>query len=249
MTKLTNPNRNQLIGMIIAGMSTTNVSHRFRVSERSIRRLVTRYNLTGVVDDRRRTGRPRKTSGAEDRIIRTMHLRKREKTASETSREWNGAETISRQTVVRRLKERNIKCRRPVKKFGLTERHRRTRLRWATAHRRWTLRQWEEIIFSDEKIFQLAGHNGQVRVYRRPNERFTTACIPKVGDKCGVMVWGAISAAGKSRLIRLQGNINAEQYQVQALEIGLVPFINNHNRPMNFMHDGARPHSARTTTA
>ena len=249
MTKLTNADRNKAIGMIMAGMSSTDVSRRFRVSERSVRRLVIRYSLTGVVDDRRRTGRPRKTTAAEDRNIRIMHLRRREKTASETSRDWTGAENISRQTVVRRLRERNIRCRRPVKKFGLTDRHRRTRLGWATAHRRWTLRQWEGVIFSDEKVFQLAGHNGQLRVYRRPNERFSTACIPQVGDRCGVMVWGAISAAGKSQLIRLHGNINADQYQEQALANGLIPFLNNHNGNMHFMHDGAKPHTARTTTA
>ena len=84
-------------------------------------------------------------------------------------------------------------------------------------------------IFSDEKVFQLAGHNGQLRVYRRPNEGFSTACIPQVGDRCGVMVWGAISAAGKSQLIRLHGNINADQYQEQALNNGLIHFLNNNN--------------------
>ena len=63
------------------------------------------------------------------------------------------------------------------------------------------------------------------------------------------MVWGAISAAGKSQLIRLHGNINADQYQEQALANGLIPFLNNHNGNMHFMHDGAKPHTARTTTA
>ena len=90
MRKLTNADRNKAIGMIMAGMSSTDVSHRFRVSGRSVKRLVIRYNLTVVVDDRRRTDRPRKTIAAEDRNIRIMHLRRREKTASETSRDWTG---------------------------------------------------------------------------------------------------------------------------------------------------------------
>ena len=42
---------------------------------------------------------------------------------------------------------------------------------------------------------------------------------------------------------------DANQYQEQALANGLIPFLNNHNGNMNFMHDDAKPHTSRTTTA
>ena len=45
----------------------------------------------------------------------------------------------------------------------------------------------------------------------------------------------------------MNGNIDAQRYQQQALQPGLLPFLNIHNRQMMFMHDGARPHTALTT--
>ena len=61
------------------------------------------------------------------------------------------------------------------------------------------------------------------------------------------MVFGAISTEDKSDLALMNGNINAQRYQQQVLQPGLLPFLNVHNRQMMFMHDGARPYAALTT--
>ena len=45
------------------------------------------------------------------------------------------------------------------------------------------------------------------------------------------------------------GNINADEYKTQALQTRLLPFLNTYNEVMKFLHDGARPRTARTTTA
>ena len=136
------------------------------------------------------------------------------------------------------MKSFGIRCRRPVKKFGLTGWHRARRLNWATTYRRWTLRQWSDVIFSDESVFLVEKIGNNVRVYRRVNERYADANIPTAGERRSVMVWGAISTEGKSELIRFRGNVDARRYQDEALEPALLPFKNAHQRRMKLMQDG-----------
>ena len=81
------------------------------------------------------------------------------------------------------------------------------------------------------------------------NERFADGCIQSVDDKRSVMVRGAISIRGKSKLIIAQGNINANAYQNNIVTQGLLPFLNALPNPgqMEFQHDAATAHTARTT--
>ena len=196
-----------------------------------------------------RSGRPRVTSAADDRRIVTTHLRDRFKTVASTAREWNN--DISEKTVSRRLKSVGLLCRRPAKKSRLIDRHKRARLDYATRYRRYTQRQWSNVIFSDESPFPIEKQDMRKRVYRRVGERFADTCLPTVQDKRSVMVWGAISVRGKSDLIITQGNIDATYYQDQILTPGLLPLLNNlPNRDnIEFQHDGCTVHTARTTQA
>ena len=61
------------------------------------------------------------------------------------------------------------------------------------------------------------------------------------------MIWAAISADGKSDIIRFNGNVTARRYMTEALQPALIPFINGHNRQMTFMHDNAPGHRAHAT--
>ena len=199
--------------------------------------------------DIKRSGRPKKTTNAEDRHLRALHLRNRFQSASETARHWQGNAQISRQTVVRRLADHGLKCRRPVQKQGLLPRHVAARLAWATHHRRWTIRQWSNVIWSDEKCFVVDKKDGRIRCYRRRNERFRQPNIHQYGPKQTIMIWAAISADGKSNIIRFNGNVTARRYQDEALLPGLIPFLNRHNQQVLFMQDNATPHRAHTTRA
>ena len=52
--------RQRALGMLVAGMRIKDVAHRFGVNSNTISRLRSRYQATGEVRDRQRTGRPRK---------------------------------------------------------------------------------------------------------------------------------------------------------------------------------------------
>jgi len=61
--------RNRALGMLEAGMAVTNVARNIGVSQCLISRLPTKFNATGSLKDRPRTGRPRKTTANEGRYI------------------------------------------------------------------------------------------------------------------------------------------------------------------------------------
>ena len=111
MPRLSEAQRHEAVGML-RSMAATNVARFFNVHKSTIHRLSQRLAQSGTVSDRRRSGRPRVTSVAEDRHIRTTHLRERFTTASETSRRWNGRNNVSRYTVARRLHAFGIQSRR-----------------------------------------------------------------------------------------------------------------------------------------
>ena len=245
MPRLSEAERNEAIGML-RNCTINHVAAYFNTSRKTIRFLQRRANQTGTVKDRPRVGRPRKTTNGDDRAMQISHLRNRFKTASETAR--NFRVPISRQTVSRRLSAYGLKSRRPVKRAYLTARHRQARFNWARIHRRWTLRMWQDVVFSDESRYYLAKHDGRLRVYRRPGERFQNCTVNEASDRRSVMVWGAISTTGRSQLVIIRNNLNGQRYVNNILQPHLIPFLNTHNNVMTFQQDNARPHTAQVTT-
>ena len=124
--RMSNRDRYEAVGML-RGMSVNDVAAHFNLNRSTIFRLKRKLNQTGDGVDLQRTGRPRKTSAAEDRHLRTLHLRNRFRSASETARNWAGNERISLRTVLRRLKNAGLRSRRPVQKQVLNKR-RQTRM-------------------------------------------------------------------------------------------------------------------------
>lgn len=240
------------VGMLEAGRRHSDVATHFGVSRVTISRLASRYRTTGSVNDRRRSGRPRVTTRAQDRYIVTSHLRNRflsvPSTAAATPGRTNNR--ISANTVRRRLAENGIKARRPYNGLKLTRRHRRNRAQWARNHVRWTRNQWNTVVFSDESRYLLERVDGRQWVYRRRGERYADACVTEV-DRYGggsVMVWGAISFHHRSRLVVVPGNLNGVRYRDEILAPVVVPLMNINRRLTLFQQDNARCHTARVCT-
>ena len=75
MARLSRDQRNQAIGMSIAGLSFSRIANHLNVHRSTICRLLRRQRQTGGVADARRTGRPRVTTAGQDRYIVNVHLR------------------------------------------------------------------------------------------------------------------------------------------------------------------------------
>ena len=177
MPRLDNSTRERAIGMLQAGATQVDVARRYNVARITIYRLWQRYLTTNTTADRPRSGRPRVTTPRHDRFIRLCHLRNRFETPSHTASVIPGMRRISPRTVRRRLAEAGLRARRPYRGPMLTQRHRQQRLEWSRRHLRWTIRDWQEVLFTDESRFTLRHADGRVRVYRRSGERYSDPCV------------------------------------------------------------------------
>ncbi|XP_023992791.1 uncharacterized protein, partial [Salvelinus sp. IW2-2015] len=142
--------RERALGMLQGGMRTADVGRAMNCNVRTVRRLSQRYREVGRTVDRPRSGRPRVTTPAQVRYIRTSHLRNRYRMATTTARVTPGMHnpSISAQTVRNRLREAGLGACRPVVRQVLTRHHRQQRCLWAQTHRRWTGKKWRPVLWS-----------------------------------------------------------------------------------------------------
>ena len=104
-----------------------------------------------IPTDEQKSGRPRKTTNAQDKRIVKMATKKNDITSTEIQRklEKQGVEVSSR-TIRRRLGESGGKFMKEISKPLLSEDRRVKRLQWAKKKF-----DWKQVIFTDESTFQL----------------------------------------------------------------------------------------------
>ena len=134
---------NQAIGMFRDGMGVRAIALHFGVSASKTSCLRDRFEHTGSVKDRPRSGRPRKTTDFEDRYIRVTSRRNRFMSAPKLADHIYATSHVrmTPQTIQNRLHSCGIYGRRPYVGKTLTRRHEHVRLNWARVHRRRSQRQ------------------------------------------------------------------------------------------------------------
>lgn len=252
MRRLTQNEGLRALGMLQVGTTQTVVARTMNVSQSVISRLWSRYRATHSVNDRRRSGRPRATTHAQDRFIRTLALRNRVITANQIRARLQ-ADTgvrVSAQTIRNRLHRGHLHARRPRVIPCLRDHHIRARRRWCRDRQHWDNRRWNNVMFSDESRFTVDFLDRRRRVWRRRNERFHDVNVIRHDQFGGgsVMVWGGITAAGRTDLHVVAGRVTGQYYRDNILAAHVVPFARRHGRRFIFQDDNARCHRARIVT-
>lgn len=225
---------------------------RITISPSGLRNLVLRYRSTGCVSDRRRSGRPRNTNSRENRRLIQIACKNREKSHSELTEAFNtSCETsLSSRTVRRRLKSAGYARRVPLKVPILTRKQLDNRLTFANKYAKARINFWSSVCFSDEKIFEY-GKGTRKLVTRKTGQRLSKSClrpIPKRG--LSVHVWGVISFDGVGPIRKVDGNLNARNYQENIIwdidDVCNVTRQNGRKRRL-FQQDNAPAHAAKST--
>ena len=216
--KLSNLDRARALGQLQAGQSSRRVAMAFNTSRQSIDRIRQRYAASGDVKDLPRSGRPRATNRAEDRLITNTTLRNRFTNAPTTTRRIRqqrgaGGIPVSVQTIRNRLHAAGLKSRVPAKKPCLSQRHRASRLQFARYHVRWNRQQWRTVTFSDESRFCLRHIDRRLRVWRRNGERHAEVNVqPRHAYNGGsVMVWAGMTADRRTDLVVVPGILTGQR--------------------------------------
>lgn len=125
--------------------------------------------------------------------------------------------------------------------------HKMVRMQYARNHMSWTS-EWNKVVFSDEKKFNLDGPDGYHGYWR--DLRKDPLYFSKRNFGGGsVMIWGAFCSSGKLDLEFISAPLDSVTYQ-GVLRKHLVPFLKKFRRQdLVFQQDNATCHVSRSTTA
>jgi transposase len=177
MPRLDENQRLRAISMLRAGLAQNVVARHFGCHRNTILSLWRRFRQSGNTRDHRCSGRQRVMSRRQDNHIRLVHLRNRFQTSNLTARSIPGLRLINSRTVRNKLREHNIRPRRPAIRPILLPRHRAARLTWCWRYLRFKIQDWANILFTDESRFHLDSSDGRSCVYRRVGERYADGCV------------------------------------------------------------------------
>ncbi|RVE51192.1 hypothetical protein evm_004157 [Chilo suppressalis] len=236
------------VGMIEAGSRQRTVALALNTSQSVISRLWTRYRSTGTVAERH-GGRYRCTTRRQDRYIQILTRRAPTITAMMLAvrLHHSSGNLISDQTVRNRLHEVNLHSRRPLRVPPIAMHNRRIRYQWALEHRNWAEEQWRFVCFSDESRFGMRPDTRRIRHWRTPGRQQRLKSCQEVHPYSGgtIMVWAGIWIGGRTELIWIRGNLNAQIYAETIVSDVIVPLQVQIGPLFQLMHDNARPHTAR----
>jgi len=151
--------------------------------------------------------------------------------------------------VDRVLREANVKKWLAKSRPRLKPKYIAKRLKWAIAHKNWTARDFEKVIWSDECSVEKSNDSRQHWVFRELVEKWLADCIqPKEKDKrISLMVWGCFWGKRKGPLVPITQNIKKTRY-IRLLRMYLFPVIDEMlscgMQDILFQQDNAPVHKA-----
>ena len=176
-------------------------------------RIVQAFKKTGdYYTKQSKPGRPPRLGPYEVRMAARMLAKCEAKTAADVQRSF--LPHVSVETIRRHLSDYGLKAYRRRTKPLLTAAQVKKRRLWAKEHEKWEVKDWEQVLYSDESKFNLVGSDGVQWCYRRPWEAYDPRFVKKVVKHGGgsVMVWGMITPEGVGRLHRIDGTMDAVMY-------------------------------------
>ena len=154
---------------------------------------------------------------------------------------------VSLRTVQRKLaNHKDMEYGKLKKRTQLTPAHVRQRFEWAKKMSSTEPREWKLTIFSDEKGFCLDGPDGMA-LYSHDKSLLRDHLSKRQRGGRGIMIWTGISERGKTPLVIVDGNMNAESYAKMLSDV-LEPFVEVFfPKRVTFQQDGAPAHTAKYT--
>jgi len=247
-TRVPTPDRWKIVHYREEGVSAAEVGRLLGLPDSTVKSIYKKYQETGDVKDKPRSGRPLKvTSDVEERIITevTNHSG-----LSLTQIIEETKVDISKPTTWRTLKDNGFSCRTSKVKWTLDDKQRKARLAWAKRYIQMPDEYWLRVVFSDESKIQ---HNSKKESHWVTKE-MKVPYLEIDRWQASVTVWGCITAEGVSILEIIDGSLKSSDYLniLRRRLLRNLPALNPSNvhglgsLPLIFQQDGASIH---TTTS
>ena len=153
------------------------------------------------------------------------------------------------QSIHNYLEQEGFKAYVKYKKPELTEDQKLKRFKFAQEHLNWTIKQWRNVMFSDETIISRVGSFGKSFYYKRPKDKTIKAHYIKETKQGGggkIMIWGCITYYGVGDACWFQEKIDSKAY-VNALKDYVLQsrdWYSMDPATFTFQQDGASIHTA-----
>lgn len=222
------------------GKTIREIAEIVEISKTSVNKFITNpkdYNIE------RKRGRPACVSDRDMRRIKQLAVNK-----NVSARQIKSE--LSLNITPRRIQQilsadMNIRYENMEHKPKLNARHKRARLEFAEKYKFWT-NQWTNVIFSDEKKFNLDGPDGQ-RKYWRDRRRERRSCYRRNFGGGSLMVWAAFGHHGKSPICFISHRMNSQMY-TSLLDNVLIEFSESFwGENFVFQQDNAAIHVSKMT--
>ena len=155
-TALSEVERAQIVILHKEGLSEREIIKRISRSKTAVHQAIMRFKNFGSYKDKKRSGRPSKTTPRDDHLIRRIVLKSPTASCKKIrSALLQKGTSIHRTTVSRRLvHEFKLKAHKPAKKPRLTNAMKAKRLAFAQKYAHWDEDRWDNVLFSDESTIQ-----------------------------------------------------------------------------------------------
>lgn len=191
------------------------------IDPRTAENWIIRFNETGDIEPRRRSGRPRITTRDQD-VDLVGYIKLNPFKSATDARNDSGLE-ISVETVRRRLKENGLNAHIAARAEFLTNLHKNNRTLFAE---QWLNNGgWENPIFTDEVTF-LTGSPHLATVWREVGTRYNeeNLQIVKNSGRASIAVWACITRDGLGPIFYIYGHFDSYKY-LDILELLVLPWI------------------------
>lgn len=214
--------KGRLLQMLLDGKSVKSIAKELGVSRNAIRHQKCKYEQFGSLDRPIGSGRKRKTTAADDRMI-IREVKKNRFVTGPELKDLTGLHHVHERTIRRRISEdQEFNSYWATKKPFINDANRAKRKQWAQTFLGWTREQWHSVLWSDESPFVLI-FNKKKKVWRRHNERYNKDCtVATTKHDKKINVWGCFSAKGVGKLHLVDGILEQTQYR-RILEDHMLP--------------------------
>lgn len=200
MAYISSPIKKLIVEAKEEGRTDRDVAKQFHVGQKSVSRIYQRWKAEKTVKRRLKSGRPRKLTSHEERLLVRYVKDDPRRTSIDVKKmasEEMGKE-ISATTAKRLLRDKNLWGRRPSQKPLTSVKNRKARFAYAKKYRNIEPDEWHHVLWSDWTKINLVGSDG-IRFVRRPPgmrnyHRYMNWTVKHGGGS--IMVWGKLVSLG-----------------------------------------------------
>lgn len=198
------------------GKSYRKIAAMLNISKSTVADIVRRFKREDRIDSIPQKGQPKKLDARDKRkLIRKIKkdlTLSAPKLAAELLNE--AGKEVHPQTIRRALKEEGYNGRVARKKPYVSEQNRKKRLNFAKEFILKEEAYWNDVIFTDESIFNIFGSHGRRMVWRKKKEeiKFKNLRLTVKHGGGSVLVWDCISTHGPGELAFIENIMNRHVY-------------------------------------